>query len=300
METRKFLLGLTLIVILVFCMIIWFYPPTGDFNTDNPSWNGLTAVSEYRQVTPLKTLDALPTNRETALIMIPYEQFTNPELEQLRNYVSAGGTLVLLDDYGFGNQILTELGLQVRFSGKPLLDPLFDYQNQFMPKITSFSPESLTANISSVVFNHATTLENTAGVSVLASSSRFSFLDDNNNGEYDSGELGGHFPVMAYQKVGDGYVVVIADPSLLINGMVNLDDNLHLVDNVINIQGNNPAVYLDQSHLPKNPLDEAKAGLAIVYTVVASPLGTLSLIAIVLAISLRPFWKRVRKHEEKR
>ncbi len=74
--------------------------------------------------------------------------------------------------------------------------------------------------------------------------------------------------------------------------MVTMDDNLRFVDNILSIQGSNSQVYVDQSHLPKVPLDEAKAGLAAVYGVVASPLGTLSLIVVVLALSLKALFKR--------
>jgi hypothetical protein len=134
---------------------------------------------------------------------------------------------------------------------------------------------------------------------VIAASSSFSFLDVNGNGAWDSDEPNGPFAVSAIVKVGQGYVVAVADPSLLINGMVNLGDNLQFVNNALSVQGNNPQVFVDQTHLPTAPLDTAKADLAAVYGLVASPLGTLSLIIVALALSLKPFWKRV-KHEEKR
>jgi hypothetical protein len=188
----------------------------------------------------------------------------------------------------------------MRFTGQPLLDPLFDYRNKWLPKITDFTSTPASANVSSIVFNHATALNGTSDVSVIASSSSFSFLDVNANGAWDDGEPTGPLPVAAYVKVDQGYVVTVADPSLLINGMVSLDDNLRFVTNVVSISGGNPQVFVDQSHLPKAVLDDAKAGLAVVYGVVASPLGTLSLIVLVLALSLKPFWKRRGKHEEKR
>ncbi len=64
-----------------------------------------------------------------------------------------------------------------------------------------------------------------------------------------------------------------------------------LLTNVVSIQSSNPQVFVDQSHLPKTPLDDAKADLAVVYGLVASPLGTLILIVLVLTVSLKVFWK---------
>jgi hypothetical protein len=290
-----------LLIVLVLSVIVWFYPPTGDFAVDNPFWNGLSSLGNQAKVVPLDSLGDLPSaGKGTSLLMVPYERFTEVELAQVRSYVSSGGTLVLLDDYGFGNQVLGGLGLDMRFTGQPLLDPLFDYRNKWLPKITDFVSTQLSANVSSIVFNHATALIDTSGESVVAYSSSFSFLDVNDNGGWDSGEPSGAFPVVSYDEVGQGYVVAVADPSLLINSMVNLDDNLQFVNNVVSIQGSTPRIFVDQAHLPKASLDEVKATLSAAYGVVASPLGTLSLIIVVLALSLKPIWRKRESHGEKR
>lgn len=293
MEARKKLLVLMLVIVLVLSAIVWFYPPTGDFRADNPFWNGISVLSGQAKVTPVGSLGDLPSvGKGTALVLVPYEEFSDSELGQLRSYVSSGGTLVLLDDYGFGNQVLASLGLNMRFIGQPLLDPLFDYRNDQLPKITIFADVSVAANVSSVVFNHATALSGTSSVSVIASSSSFSFVDMNNDGEFDSGDLSGPLPVAAYVNVDQGCVVAVADPSCLINGMISMDDNLQFISNIADIRGGNSQVFVDQSHLPTSPLDEAKGSLAIIYGVVASPLGTLSLIALALAIPLTSVFKR--------
>jgi hypothetical protein len=301
METRKILLVLTLVIVLVLSATVWFYPPTGDFRTDNPFWNGISVLSDQAKVTPLDALSNLPTSgKGTALIVVPYEQFSETELSQLKSYVSSGGTLLLLDDYGFGNQVLSGLGLEMQFIGQPLLDPLFDYHNEQLPKISDFETIPVLANVSSVVFNHATALSGTAGVSVIANSSSFSFVDINEDGGYDAGDLSGPLPVAAYVNVGQGCVVAVADPSCLINGMVSMDDNLLFISNVVSIKGDTSQVFVDQSHLPSSSLDEAKGFLAIIYGVVASPLGTLSLIALALAISLKSFLRKRENYEDKR
>lgn len=296
MEARKFLPLLTLVIVLTLSAILWFYPPTGDFRIDNPFWNGITTLSNQANILPLDSLSNLPfTTKGTALLIIPYNQFTEPELAQVKNYVSTGGTLVLLDDYGFGNQVLSALGTNMKFTGQPLLDPLFDYHNKRLPKITDFTSTPMSTNVSSIIFNHASTLDVASDATVIAYSSSFSFLDANSNEAWDANETTGPLPVAAYVKIGQGYVVAVADPSLLINSMINLDDNLQFVNNVAGIQSASPQVYVDQAHLPKAPLDDAKASLAFVYGAVVSPLGTLGLIAVILAISLKPIFNKVKK-----
>jgi hypothetical protein len=180
----------------------------------------------------------------------------------------------------------------VRFSGQTLLDPLFNYKNKWFPTITDFESTAINVNVSSIVFNHATYLNGTTSMMPIAYSSDFSFADANNNATYDTGESNGPLPVAAYAKLGLGYVVVVSDPSLAINGMINQGSNREFINKTVYIGGGVSRVYIDQSHLPTSVLDEAKDTLEIVYGLVASPLGTLALIVVVMAYSFNRFHKR--------
>jgi hypothetical protein len=292
-KTSRLLLALTLVIIVSMLTLVWFFPPNGDFRVENPSWNGLSTLSSKAKLNVMNTLHSLPTNpKETALLLVPYEPFSDSELSQLKNYVLNGGTLVILDDYGFGNQVLSVIGLKMRFTGVPMLDPLYNYKDKWIPKVTDFSNSSIGKNVSSIVLNHATCLNNTSDSTVVAYSSTFSFLDVNGDGSWSNNEPNGPFPVIAYDPVGQGIVVAISDPSLMINGMIVLDNNLQLVNNVVSIQNSDPKIFVDQSHLPKEPLDNAKTNIAAVYGAVSSTVGTLSLIAVILVLSLNSMWRK--------
>ncbi len=301
MKTSKLLLGLTLVIILSMLTVIWFFPPNGDFRVENPSWNGLSTLESKAKLISIGMFDSLPSNpKGTTLLLVPYESFSDSELSQLKNYVSGGGTLVILDDFGFGNQVLSGVGLKMRFTGVPMLDPLYNYKDKWLPKIADFSNASVVANVSSIVLNHASCLNNTSEATVIAYSSTFSFLDVNGDGSWSQNEPNGPFPVVAYNQVGQGVVIAISDPSLMINGMIGLDDNLQFINNVVDMQGGNPKIFVDQSHLPKEPLDDAKATVATLYGAVSSPVGTLSLIAVILVLSLNSMWRKGARVDYKR
>jgi hypothetical protein len=293
MKTSKFLLALTLIIIISLTALIGFFPPNGDFRVDNPSWNGLSTLDSKMKATPIDSFSALPSDPNgTALLLVPYEPFSASELSELKSYALNGGTLVVLDDYGYGNQVLSGTGLSMRFSGVPMLDPVFNYKNEWLPKITNFASSPVAANVSSLVLNHATCLDNTSGATVVAFSSSFSFLDIKGSGTWDSSDPSGPFPYAAYEKVGQGYVVAVADPSIMINSMIGMGDNLQFINNVVKLSGPGAQVFVDQEHLPTGPLDTAKADLAVVYAAVSSTFGTLTLIAVILVLSLNSIWRK--------
>ena len=294
MGLRRFLLVLTLAIVLVLAVVVWFYPSSEDFRTENPFWNGLKAFSEQFQASTINSLDSLPAEPEgTSLVLVPYLELTESEMKKVRDYVSHGGTLILLDDYGYGNELLEYLGVDLRFTQGALLDPLFNYKNKRLPRVTDFGPVPVAEDVGSIVLNHATSLSGVLESEVVAWSSRFSFLDLNHNSVWDEDdEPKGPLPVAAALPVNKGYVVLVADPSILINSMEGMEDNYGFIESIIESQDLQPEVLVDQSHLPEANLDEAKGVLARIRSRLSSPLGISALTVVALIVVLSPLWRR--------
>lgn len=294
MELRRFLVILTVALVIILAITVWFFPSNEDFRADNPFWNGLKDVSSSYPAKPLESLSALPTlPQQSTLIVIPYLDLAPAELEEVQHFVTQGGTLILADDYGFGNRILEYMGLKARFSGGVLLDPLFCYKNKWLPRISRLSSSSITSDTKSLILNHATSLTNVDASDVLALSSSFSFLDRNDNQAWDEGEPNGPLPVIAQQSLGNGKIILISDPSLFINSMEEIESNHTLIQNLANI---NPGqLFIDQSHLPTSNLDQTKSGLTVIRDAVSSPVGAISLVILALAVALMPVWRKDEK-----
>lgn len=232
--------------------LVLYVPPAIDFSAANPFWNGYSTFCNRLDVTIIDKPLSYPIKepRDTILITIPYIKYFNVEIENLKRFVREGGVLIILDDYGYSNQILNSLGGYVTVVNDVMLvDPLFNYRNGRFPKIIDFSDDREVENITEVIFNHASALYvSSPKVKVLAYSSSFSFLDTDFNGRWDEGENKGSFPVMAKFPYGSGTVYVISDPSFLLNSMIDMGDNYKLILNLID----NKKVLLDQYHLRIN------------------------------------------------
>jgi hypothetical protein len=294
--SRKLWLAIALPIVVALALLIWFYPTNSDFSAENPLWNGTEEFATEFKALPLSSLDSLPSvTQGTTLMLIPYLELSDADLGKLERYLSVGGRLLLLDDYGFGNEVLERLGLGARFTGTQLLDPLFNYKNKDFPKIIDFAPDSITNGVTSIVFNHATSLKSIPSGQVIAQSSHFSFLDENQNGRWDEEEPKGHLPVVAKFLVGRGELILVADPSILISSMVNMDDNHQFLENIVQGQ-----FFIDQSHLPQVALDEAKGMLKVTRNALATIGGTLGLLVLILAWALRPIWHKPTIKQEQR
>ncbi len=270
-------------------LAMWFSPSRADFQPTNGQWNGLSEFVREWGVTPLDSLGLLAQDPlRTVLVVIPYQAVTRDDVTRIRRYLEGGGVVALFDKFGSGNQVLQGLGLRARFADAPLLDPLFNYKNRWLPEILQVSvlpPGGL------VVLNHGTALTETSDMTVVAHSSRYSFLDLKGTGVADPSEPRGPLAVAAWTRVGRGVLVVASDPSVLINAMLGLGSNRQFVQALLRFAGDHPRVFLDDAHLPALPLDLAKAALRSPRRLIASPPVLLAVLLLSaagpLALTLR-------------
>ena len=278
------------LVVLVSLVSVWFYPSIQDFMQTNPFWNGLRDVSaEFDATMEESVSEATRQPESSTLVIIPYTPYDQEYMATIEGFVGNGGFLLLLDDYGYGNSLLEQLGLKARFSGRPLLDPLFCYKNQWLPRVTDFDADVAEAGIEAVVLNHGTALLEVD--QALAWSSESSFLDLNDNGLADEYEPQGPFPVAAVLRLGGGTVLVISDPSILINSMVGRDNNRSFLKYLVERYGEGREIFVDVSHLPRAPLDESKLRLTQTRERIAHPYSIVALVGLVVLLVLRP-WQR--------
>ena len=136
------LLGLTI-------LSIWFVSPQEHFRPENTHWNGLTDLQGKYQLEPLEKDSPLSRLTGNSLIIsIPYREPEAQDVSELKEYLEEGGNLIIADDHGFGNLILSGLGVKDRFHGNPLIDPLFNHGEKGFLLVNDMRPSPLTKNVS--------------------------------------------------------------------------------------------------------------------------------------------------------
>ncbi len=290
MKTRSLFVIALAAVLISSWLSVAFYPSVQSFMAGNLYWNGVSGFAGRFNA----SVSSAPTQKgidpaDHVIIVVPYTPYDDIDLGQIVDFVNGGGTLVVMDDFGYGNQVVRALGLTMEFAGTPLLDPYINYLNQFFPVITDFAPGLKSAGVSEVVLNHATalsfTVNDTSPYEILARSSDMSFKDANGNGIWDKGEPRGPFPVAARTSVGNGTVIAVSDPSILINSMAGMRDNENFAAQLVSGSGRQVQVTLDTSHLPKSPLDSAKDIWAAVRERLLTPSIQVLLVAAAVALS---------------
>jgi hypothetical protein len=90
---------------------------------------------------------------------------------------------------------------------------------------------------------------NDSASSIIARSSIASWLDTSGDRLHEAGEPQGPFPILARERMGQGTIVLLSDPSILINGMNSNLDNLIFSTNLMDyVSLDKSSVYFDESH----------------------------------------------------
>lgn len=241
---------------------------TEDFSIFNTGWNGTSQLAvltyETGKFVPSFTAEVSGTDvavtttglhdlgldpaTDAVAIIGPSKDFSESEGALMAGFLRAGGTVLLADDFGSGNSLLEAVGATSRFSGKLVIDLSFEKKPQF-PVCYDIVPDEVTRNVSLLQLNYPSSVTLGAGATGLAFTSGASWLDQDGDGLQDYGEPKGPFAVLAREQVGLGTVVLLSDPSVLINGMRDLLDNAQFADNLVSYMcSSRSAVFFDESH----------------------------------------------------
>ncbi|MFX0206845.1 MAG: DUF4350 domain-containing protein [Candidatus Hodarchaeota archaeon] len=271
-----------------------------DFSIYNTDWNGCSSLTERTY----KTWELLPSisikNTESDILVVhnsfinydlesssssiliigPSLTFSDEEANYIQDFLLNGGKMLLADDFGTGNDLLKKINATSRFSTSLLIDLAYEKKPQY-GVVFDFQEHPITANVSRIMLNYATTLNVGRNATVLANSSDGSWLDSNMNGRLDEWERKGPLPVLAVERYGDGELILLSDPSVLINLMYKYLNNSVFNENLLGYLGSDrDVIMIDESHR-----DELTIFFFVVATTsILQKIGILFLLVLTLII----------------
>jgi hypothetical protein len=226
-------IGLTLLILPAAVPVI---KTSAEFSIFNTKWNGCSkfakALHEKGDVIPiLYSYNSVNVGelRGVLIVIGPDIPFSELEAREVQEFLKNGGTLFIADDFGTANSLLEKLGVKARFSSVQLKD-LFYAKNGNFPIVVRFNDPKLAAdrvvlNIPSAVINAKGEIY-TSKVSVLGKNMR-------------------SYPILAEIKYEKGRIILLSDPSILINDM--FEENKQFIEKLVDYLGSGN-FYVDEAH----------------------------------------------------
>ena len=236
----------------------YYWPIQNAYHPLNLGWNGCSEITSLSRNVTFLSYDKPLTGSPLLAIIGPATEFSKKESSRIWRFMENGGSVLLADDFGTGNELLKDLNVSAKFSKTPLADLLYYDKNPGFPLIIDFSPSPLTINVTALLLNRPSyiEIENSSQVIELASSSPFSFIDLNEEHRPAINETVDSYPVMALTKIGKGSLILVSDPDIFVNEIVDLYNNKQLFENLLKIGGG--SLLFDIDHLLKAPLTDER------------------------------------------
>jgi hypothetical protein len=191
-------------------VIAWGAPSAhaggGDYRIDSREWNGLGRLADEATAAgcTLNAVDTLDWStlgpRDVVWLIYPR---TTVDGGRLRRYLEAGGRAVLADDFGASDAALAALEIR-RLRGELPGAARYD-ENPALPIAHRTLTTELSAGVPDVVANHPAFFS-------AATPATYAFSPG--------------AALVVEGRLGKGYFVALSDPSVLINNMLELDEDL--------------------------------------------------------------------------
>lgn len=233
-----------------------------------------------------------PAQQGALLVVEPRSEATEAERAWLRTFVDGGGTLIVAARGTLANSFLGAVS-ETRLVEEAVLDPSYSRAPAF-PVVRPAGADGLLAQVSRLVLNNPGAVAPSPNATVLSTTSAHAFLDGDGDGWPSPDEPRGPFPWLVHERLGQGELLVLADPNLLTNGMRDVGDAAAFAANLAQFLETRGHVLIDESHRgesqPLALLDASVGGLPA-WLRVGVPL---LLYAIGAYLLLRPQEKRAR------
>lgn len=247
-----------LMVVTVVGLVLAASSSSAAFGSYNDAWDGASELREQAQAAGADSEIVRNTSRYAsgasngtlAVVLAPESDYGPRETDRLRSFVRNGGSLLVAEDFGsHANDLLDRVGAQARVTGQPLRDERYNYRSPALPIARNVSNATVMEGVDGLTLNHGSPVSPNRAT-VLASTSGVAYVDANRNGDLDDRDRVGTFPVATAESVGEGRVIVVGDPSLFINTMLDRSGNRAFVRSVF---GAHEHVLLDYSHAGRLP-----------------------------------------------
>ena len=186
-----------------------------DYNPYSSTWNGMgsfvgLAEGMGFEVDSVSALEWGDLSATDILVLVYPLQRVDPA--RLGSFVQAGGNVLIADDFGEGKDAMQALGF-LRAELTSIRAAKYQNGQLWAPIATARGDHPIAADVGEVVTNHPAALTQIQGATTVVG--------------FEQGAL-----VVAGER-GNGRFVAIADPSVLINRMLQFGGNVQLATNIL-------------------------------------------------------------------
>ena len=172
-----------------------------EYSRYNPDWNGTSAffglMEEHHGVELHSATQLAGREGSMLLIIAPRGDLTPDERLRYREFLSSGNSVLLADDSGRGNGILSDMGSTLRVSPGNVSSADREYSDPSSVDAFPAGVDPLVKGLPTVCLNRPAIV---SGGGPMLQTSILTWVDLNGNGRLDGGEALSRYSMMASEK----------------------------------------------------------------------------------------------------
>lgn len=252
----------SLVLLVVALMVVLVVSSTGTstpysiFNSGDEGYSKLLE-SVVSDVIDNITEDLVRSCDDSMIIMPLINKLDEENYKVLEEYLTCGGTVILLDENGYINDFLVQIGIEAFVDNHTVLDEIDKLHNRYYPIITFRTPNNTTMRIATYKPTSITIPPNTVGINIvpLGITSEYAYVDRNGDGYFSSDDRMGEQAIVVAVHVGKGLLYIVSDVDVLTNRLLDKLDNIKFIEY---LTSNKNHVYLYIGALNMGILDEVR------------------------------------------
>ena len=214
---RKLIVVALIVVILTTAVTLGQFAGTSDeYSRYNSGWNGTSEffgdISDAQCLWDAKDISG--KSGTMLLIIAPSADFTG---EGLLEYLQSGNTLLIFDQEGNANSFLTDIGCSIQVHDAEVRSSNMEYKDSGLFR-ADVLVNLLGTNVSHLFFNYPGYV---TGGETIIQTSHLAWVDKDGDNSADKDETLKVYSLAASETISNGKIVVIADPSLFVNNMLD-------------------------------------------------------------------------------
>jgi hypothetical protein len=280
-----------LLVIAAIALTVHLSTTDIEFSRFNRGWTGtsefFTELEAHGAEDVVFPVDLSSKNDSLLLIIAPNTSFSLGEISSLKDFLLNGNTLFIADETGSANSLLEGLGSNIRINPGNISSIDMEFNDYWSVIGYPRHEDPILANVSALTLNGPSAV---SGGNLLVTTSLFSWDDKNGNYHLDKDEPFSSLGILSRDSVGNGTLYVLSDPSIFINGMIDVpltSDNDVFIGNLLS---NHPAILIEQSHSLTAGTDRVLATVTWIKTTMVIKISMLILCILLVWVAFYRRW----------
>lgn len=190
------------------------------FNTDNRGYSRIINAFNARLEDDIRDLSIEEASRYVVIVPLQKRLVDRDIIDYMYKLLHGGSIVIILDEQGYSNELVKEIGLDIRVVNQTVLDEIQKYKSRYYPIIKIYIDGSnKTMSLTLFMPSYILAGKNRSSY-MIGYTSKYAYADLDGNSVYSQGEHIGQYILVYGARIGYGLLIIVSDKDFITNRLL--------------------------------------------------------------------------------